>query len=192
MLAEGERWAHVPARARWWLVAMPPVLRALGLHAAAHSSRLMPLLLRWLHLPDARVAALALRALGCVIRGTWPRVPAHACVIRRHLAQLYRVEAPPGSRLLPPTPKPSTPPSAGAADGQASGSDGDVCSHGSDGWPGTLDACPGDGELLLRVKEVGRLLEGACTLALRGDQQRWQGQQQHQGQEKQHAPQCAS
>ena len=51
-------------------------------------SRLMPLLLDWLHSPDQATQLESLRAMQSIIRNTWPRIPPHASLIRQHLKVL--------------------------------------------------------------------------------------------------------
>ncbi|KAG2425374.1 hypothetical protein HXX76_013788 [Chlamydomonas incerta] len=85
LLTEAERGAHVAARR---LSFMPPaacLVTCMGLTACRYLSRLMPLLLEWLHAHDDATRAQALALLGAVLRATWPRVPAHAATLWRHL-----------------------------------------------------------------------------------------------------------
>ncbi|KXZ55058.1 hypothetical protein GPECTOR_3g216 [Gonium pectorale] len=85
LLADMERQAHVPARR---LVFMPSAARlatCLGLTSLRYFSRIMPPLLEWLHAHDrdSRVAALGLTA--ALVRAAWPRMPAHAVALWRHM-----------------------------------------------------------------------------------------------------------
>lgn len=62
--------------------------QALGCVAVRHFTRLMPLLLTWLHAeaaPQLRGAAAA--ALNAVTRGCWPHVGPHVTFLRAHLLQ---------------------------------------------------------------------------------------------------------
>lgn len=52
-------------------------------------SRLMPLLLEWLHAFDHATALAALQTLHVIVKHTWPRVPPHAALLWRHLKQAY-------------------------------------------------------------------------------------------------------
>lgn len=68
----------------------------LGLATVQYFQRLMPLLLGWLHSPDAATQLASLHALHTVVCHTWPRIPPHASLIRQHLAALHSdTEAPP-------------------------------------------------------------------------------------------------
>ena len=63
-------------------------LQVLGLVMVRYFSRLMPLLLTWLHSPDPATQLESLRAVQCIICNTWPRIPPHARLVRQHLAVL--------------------------------------------------------------------------------------------------------
>lgn len=86
LLTETERQAHEPARAAPFLAAMQALAPTLGLLLVRHFARLMPLLLEWLHMEHGTTCLQACRCLAAVTRVTWPRMPAHAAVLRRHLA----------------------------------------------------------------------------------------------------------
>lgn len=58
----------------------------MGVAQVRHWARLLPLLLAWAAAADARTRAGALRALHTALRAAWPRLPAHARLIWRHLA----------------------------------------------------------------------------------------------------------
>ncbi|KAG2430769.1 hypothetical protein HYH02_013608 [Chlamydomonas schloesseri] len=85
LLAEAERGAHVAARRLAFLPAAASLVACLGLTTCRYLSRLMPLLLEWLHAHDVVTRVQALGALGAVVRATWPRIPAHAAALWRHL-----------------------------------------------------------------------------------------------------------
>lgn len=58
----------------------------MGLAQVRHWARLLPQLLAWAGAGDAASRAAALRALHASLRAAWPRAPAHASLIWRHLA----------------------------------------------------------------------------------------------------------
>ena len=58
----------------------------MGLSQVRHWARLLPQLLAWAGAGDAATRARALRALHAALRAAWPRAPAHASLIWRHLA----------------------------------------------------------------------------------------------------------
>ena len=68
-------------------------LQAMGLASVRHFSRLLPLLLEWLHAPDMDSRLAAAPVLHAVLKHTWPRLPAHAGVIWQHVAKEYAREA---------------------------------------------------------------------------------------------------
>jgi hypothetical protein len=59
--------------------------QAMGAVTVRHFARLMPHLLRWLHSPEPATAAAAIAALRVIVLRCWPRMPAHALLIGRHL-----------------------------------------------------------------------------------------------------------
>ncbi len=62
--------------------------------AVRHFARLMPLLLAWMHAagtPELRAAAAG--ALEVVARGCWPRMGAHAALLRSHVQQAQQEAA---------------------------------------------------------------------------------------------------
>lgn len=65
----------------------------MGLASVRHFSRLLPLLLEWLHAPDMDTRLAAAPVLHAVLKHTWPRLPAHADLIWQHVAQEYTREA---------------------------------------------------------------------------------------------------
>lgn len=85
LLTEAERSAHVAARRLAFMPSAACLVSCMGLTTCRYLSRLMPLLLEWLHAPDASTRVQALALLGAVLRATWPRVPAHAAALWRHL-----------------------------------------------------------------------------------------------------------
>ncbi|KAG2493936.1 hypothetical protein HYH03_007867 [Edaphochlamys debaryana] len=93
LLSEMERTAHLPERRMPFMPAAARLVTALGLTTVRHLGRLMPLVLDWLHAPDAPTRIGALRLTNAVVRATWPRVPAHAPALWRHvLVVLVRLE----------------------------------------------------------------------------------------------------
>jgi hypothetical protein len=68
-------------------------VQAMGLATVRHFSRLMPLLLEWIHAPDLNTRLAALQALHTVAARTWPRLPAHASLIWQHVVREFRIEA---------------------------------------------------------------------------------------------------
>lgn len=92
LLDQGELGAHSADKAEAWLAAVPPLFPRLGLQLAAHSARLMPLLLGWALAPWPAVRAAALRALLGVLRLTWPRAGAHAVLTWRVLRRVHDEE----------------------------------------------------------------------------------------------------
>ncbi|BDA44453.1 Uncharacterized protein At2g39910 at C-terminar half [Coccomyxa sp. Obi] len=93
MLTQGNSYAHVPSRRIAWLQAAQPLLQAMGLASVRHFSRLLPLLLEWLHAPDLDTRLAAAPVLHAVLKHTWPRLPAHAGLLWQHVAQEYTREA---------------------------------------------------------------------------------------------------
>ncbi|KAK9915551.1 hypothetical protein WJX75_000610 [Coccomyxa subellipsoidea] len=89
MLTQGNSYAHVPARRIVWLQAAQPLLQAMGLASVRSFSRLLPLLLDWVHAPDVDTRLAALPVLHAVLKHTWPRLPAHASIIWQHVAQEF-------------------------------------------------------------------------------------------------------
>ncbi|PNG99881.1 hypothetical protein TSOC_014329, partial [Tetrabaena socialis] len=85
LLTEAERQGHLPARRLPFLAALRHLAPCLGLTLCRHLTRLMPLLLEWLHAWDAASREAALAALAEVVRATWVRAPAHAEVLWRHM-----------------------------------------------------------------------------------------------------------
>lgn len=57
----------------------------MGAVVTRHFSRLMPLLLRWLHASGSSTKAAAVTALRIVLLNSWPRIPAHAPLLWQHL-----------------------------------------------------------------------------------------------------------
>lgn len=92
MLDVGELGSYKEQHAAAWLAAAPPLFPRLGLQLAAHSARLMPLLLRWAEHPAARVRRAALAALLQAVTLTWPRVGAHAAVVWHVLRRVFQQE----------------------------------------------------------------------------------------------------
>ena len=68
------------------------ILQAMGLATVRAFSRLLPLLLEWVHAPDLDTRLAALRALRSVLARAWPRLPAHASLIWQHIAREYESE----------------------------------------------------------------------------------------------------
>jgi hypothetical protein len=66
-------------------VCLQALLPQLGLMAVRHFSRLMPLLLEWLHSPRPEARLQAARCLELLLQHCWPRMGAHAGVLRAHL-----------------------------------------------------------------------------------------------------------
>lgn len=64
-------------------------LQAMGLASVRSFSRLLPLLLDWVHAPDVDTRLAALPVLHAVLKHTWPRLPAHASIIWQHVAQEF-------------------------------------------------------------------------------------------------------
>lgn len=64
----------------------------MGLATVRAFSRLLPLLLEWVHAPDQDTRLAALRALRSVLERAWPRLPAHASLIWQHIAREYESE----------------------------------------------------------------------------------------------------
>ena len=92
LLDEGERGAHSADRAEAWLAAVAPLFSRLGQQLAAHSARLLPLLLGWCLAARQAVRAAALEALLQVVRLTWPRVGVHALVLWQVLRRVHEEE----------------------------------------------------------------------------------------------------
>ena len=67
-------------------------LQAMGLATVRAFSRLLPLLLEWVHAPDLDTRIAALRTLRSVLARAWPRLPAHASLIWQHIAREYESE----------------------------------------------------------------------------------------------------
>lgn len=86
LLTEIERNAHLAARRILFCREFPVLLQRMGLACVRHTARLLPLLLEWLaaHDTDSRLAALGV--LHAWLLASWPRVPAHAPLLQRHLA----------------------------------------------------------------------------------------------------------
>ncbi len=82
MLTMGELRTHVLTMARAWLHAATPLVRAMGIHVLAVFSRLLPLLLGWVGSSHDALQVDALRTLLVLISTTWPRMRAHAGVVR--------------------------------------------------------------------------------------------------------------
>ena len=78
----------------YWVSAVLParqcVAQTLGLVTMRYFGRLMPLLLGWIQSPDVIVQTEALRTLAAAVRATWPRMPAHAPQLWRHLDAAYK------------------------------------------------------------------------------------------------------
>lgn len=91
LLTEVEREAHEAARALPFLSAMQRLVPSLGLITVRHFARLMPLLLEWLHTPNGEVSLAACNTLAVVSKYTWPRMPAHAAVLKQHILDCQRV-----------------------------------------------------------------------------------------------------
>ena len=64
----------------------------MGLASVRYFSRLLPLLLEWLHAVDLDTRLAALPVLHTVLKHTWPRLPAHASIIWQHVAQEFARE----------------------------------------------------------------------------------------------------
>ncbi len=65
------------------------IAQRLGLVTVRYFGRLMPLLVGWIQSPDMAVRTEALRTLADVVQATWPRMPAHAPQLWRHLNAAY-------------------------------------------------------------------------------------------------------
>mmetsp|Transcript_12823 Transcript_12823/g.32343 ORF Transcript_12823/g.32343 Transcript_12823/m.32343 type:complete len:169 (-) Transcript_12823:200-706(-) len=93
LLRAAELHATAWARAKAFLTAAQPLCAAMKLQCLPYLSRLCPLLLEWLRppaSPDVRQeAAICLRV---VVEATWPRIPAHAPLLLRHLLQARQEE----------------------------------------------------------------------------------------------------
>ncbi|KAF8066261.1 HOL3 [Scenedesmus sp. PABB004] len=90
LVSEAERSAHKPAQRLVFMACLALLAPRLGLHAARHLGAAMPLLLEWAHAHDERSAQVALLALARLTAVAWPRMPAHAGVLWRHLLALAR------------------------------------------------------------------------------------------------------
>lgn len=66
--------------------------QAMGLASVRFFSRLLPLLLEWVHAPDMDTRLAALPVLHAVLKHTWPRLPAHASIIWQHVAQEFATD----------------------------------------------------------------------------------------------------
>ena len=66
--------------------------QAMGVASVRSFSRLLPLLLEWVHAPDQDTRLAALKALHAVLALTWPRLPAHASLIWQHISREYESE----------------------------------------------------------------------------------------------------
>lgn len=60
-------------------------MQAMGAVTTRHFARLLPLLLRWLHAASDATKVAAVTALRAVTLSCWPRMPAHAPLLRQHL-----------------------------------------------------------------------------------------------------------
>lgn len=60
----------------------------LGLQTLRFFTALMPLVLRWCHDPDLAIQLGALQVLQEIVKGTWPRMNAHASSLWGHLQQI--------------------------------------------------------------------------------------------------------
>jgi hypothetical protein len=93
-----ERGGYRAAPRRSFLACLPYLLAVAQAQALRHLSRLMPLLLEWLHVHDRGSRLGALVGLRLVMQSCWVRLPAHAGLVWEHLVVVAAEEVAAGSR----------------------------------------------------------------------------------------------
>jgi len=88
-LDAGELNAAYHGRSLTFLRTLPPLVEAMKLQCVLHFSRVMPLLLDWLHAPVEDLHLKAAECLKLVMEVTWPRIPAHSAVLLEHFCKAY-------------------------------------------------------------------------------------------------------
>lgn len=85
LLTEAERAGHKPALRRVFIACAHRLARTLQLQLLRHFSRLLPLLLEWVHAYDPPTRLAALACLRQVLQVCWPRLAPHAGLVWEHL-----------------------------------------------------------------------------------------------------------
>lgn len=92
MITEAERNAHKPPQRLIFMACLSRLMPQLMLYTVKYLSRLMPLLLEWLHAHDEPTRGITLATLAEVMRSCWPRMAVHAELIVEHLHAVDRAE----------------------------------------------------------------------------------------------------